>query len=108
MIYGIGEELNIFFKAIMAGCVAGLVYDLIRVMRRIKKGKFIRVGIEDLVFFTIFSVVTAIFLYYINGGIFRAFIIAGIIIGIILFDMGPGYIIISIIEKIIRKIRRKH
>ena len=105
---GIGEEVNIFFRAIMLGCAAGFCYDFLRILRRILKGKTIRVGIEDITFFIIFSLLMDVFLYYVNGGILRGYILVGIIMGVVLFEAGPGYLLIHFVEWILRKLHIKH
>lgn len=108
MYISIGEELNIFFRSVILGCAVGLTYDLLRIIRRVIKRNSILIGIEDLLFFVVFALLTDIFLYYVNGGILRAYIMVGIMAGICLYEAGPGYLIIHFVEWILRKIHIRH
>lgn len=83
-------EINTFCKAIMLGVMWGVIYDILRVFRRVKKCKVLRMGIEDTVYWFIMSVILVVFLYHNNGGIIRAYVIIGIAMGMFLYELSIG------------------
>lgn len=108
-------EINTFCKAIMLGVVWGVIYDLLRIFRRIKTCKTLRVGIEDTIYWCIMSIILIVFLYRNNGGTIRAYVIVGIAMGMFLYEISIGKFIVkylsiflrwlnNIFHKIIRKI----
>ena len=84
------EEVNVFAKAIMLGVICGVIYDLFRIGRRIYKKNIVFMGIQDIIYWCIVSVVMCIYLYKSNGGIIRGYIIFGIGMGMILYELSIG------------------
>ena len=62
------NEVDIFFRAIILGALFALIYDFIRIIRRIVFKSFIIMGLEDILYWLIMSVMTCVFLYKVNGG----------------------------------------
>jgi len=85
VILSINSELNVFLLVVCVGFFLGVIYDLIRIARRVYKHGSLAINIEDLIFwvFTIFILFE--FLRYNNSGEFRGFILIGCVIGSILY-----------------------
>ena len=81
------NEVDIFFRAIILGALFALIYDFIRIIRRIVFKSFIIMGLEDILYWLIMSVMTCVFLYKVNGGVIRLYIITGIAAGMILYEL---------------------
>lgn len=92
-------EINTFCKAIMLGVMWGVIYDILRVFRRVKKCKGLRMGIEDTAYWCIMSVILIMFLYHNNGGTIRAYVIAGIAIGMFLYELSIGRFVVKYLSE---------
>lgn len=99
--FGVSHSFSYFtfLKSIGIGYLIGAFYLLFKFIRilGIKQAPF--VFLQDLLFFTFSSVAVFLFVYEINAGIFRFYIICGIIIGFLLFYLVPGSLLNSISEK---------
>ena len=84
------NEVDIFFRAIILGVIFALIYDFIRIIRRIVFKSFIIMGLEDILYWLIMAVMTCVFLYKVNGGVIRSYIITGIAAGMILYELSIG------------------
>lgn len=72
----------------ISACVGGglfFLYDILRIFRRIKKHGVILVGIEDLLYWLICTVVVFLMIYQENDGMVRGFALGGILIGMLVY-----------------------
>ncbi len=53
----------------------------------------------DILYFVIVSLVMVVFIYYVNGGIVRWFIFAGLILGLVIYHFTLGKIVSSLLER---------
>lgn len=78
-------ELHIFLTAIYGGLIAGLIYDMYKVMRYLFKPRKLMTYIGDLLFWTI---MTSVFFYTLiknNWGEIRGYIVFGFLLGIFIY-----------------------
>lgn len=101
------NEVDVFFKAIMLGALFAFIYDIIRIMRRVVFKSFIIIGLEDIIYWLIIAVMTCMFLYKVNGGVIRSYIIAGVVIGMILYELSLGRFIVKYLSIAIRFVVEK-
>ena len=101
------NEVDIFFRAIILGALFALIYDFIRIIRRIVFKSFIIMGLEDILYWLIMSVMTCVFLYKVNGGVIRLYIITGIAAGMILYELSIGRFAVKYLTIVLRFILRK-
>ncbi|OGO86230.1 MAG: hypothetical protein A2Y22_07235 [Clostridiales bacterium GWD2_32_59] len=85
MILSINSELNVFLLVLCVGFFLGIIYDLIRIVRRVYKHNIFAINIEDSIFWIVTIFILFEFLKYKNSGEFRGFILIGCIIGVILY-----------------------
>lgn len=97
-------EVDVFIKVIALGAVCGLLYDILRIFRRIKARGYIATGIEDLLYWVVSAVIMFIFIYKENGGIIRAYIIVGMAAGMFLYEMVLGRYMVKYLTKLFKKI----
>lgn len=101
---GILEELQVVGVAFFYGSVITIVYDLIRIFRRvIAHGNFL-IGVEDFLFWIwtalwIFSV-----LYRENDGSFRMYTILAMVLGMLLYHRTISEPFVRISGKILKKV----
>ena len=98
------KEVNVFLHAIALGAGAGLVYDVLRVLRRVKTRGTLLTGIEDLLYWAAAAIVLFVFLYRENGGIIRAYVIVGMAAGMITYEIVLGRLIVKYLSIILKKV----
>ncbi|WP_244834287.1 spore cortex biosynthesis protein YabQ [Clostridium sp. BJN0001] len=101
-------QFNIIFFSIAAGFIAGLLFDLYRIIRGCCKFKAIII-IEDILFFILLSLILFTFLLYMDGVVLNIYVYLSIIISALFYlKFISKYVfkfyklILSIILKIIR------
>ncbi|MFP3155913.1 spore cortex biosynthesis protein YabQ [Lachnospiraceae bacterium ZAX-1] len=81
------KEADILQISLLMGVVLVLVYDLLRVVRRIiPHGKW-WIAVEDLLFWTGCAIAVFVMLFRENDGYLRGFSIGGIAIGMLLYSL---------------------
>lgn len=98
------EELYCFLHAVVTGVILAMVYDVLRIIRRVKVHGWIVVAIEDFIYWLgsalyIFSV-----LIKDNHGIIRWFFIIGIFMGMMVYNLTCSQYLVGVLSKIIGKI----
>ncbi len=81
----IGNEAVFFGVSILCGMGLVLLYDFLRIFRRIAVHGVIWIGIEDILYWFFCTIVVFLLLYQMNDGMIRAFAFLGIAIGAILY-----------------------
>lgn len=83
---GIYREANFFLISILSGCFMILVYDVLRVFRRLVKHGMIWIAFEDMLYWIGCALLVFAMLYQKNNGLIRWFAIGGIAIGMLLYN----------------------
>lgn len=97
-------EVDVFLKAIAFGAACGLLYDMLRIFRRVRTRGYVLTGIEDLLYWSVAAVIMFVFIYKQNGGTIRAYIIMGMVAGMFLYEMVLGRFIVKYLTLIFKKI----
>jgi len=102
------EQARVFLTLVLVGMGAGLVYDFIRVFRRLMRHSVFLVQAEDLIFWLIFTLGVMMVLLWESNGVLRVFSVAAPIIGMVLyfgvfsnFFMKPAVAVTLFIKRII-------
>lgn len=98
MSIGIQFELQFFGKALACGLFLALVYDGIRLFRRLIRHGKRTVAAEDLLYWLTCGILIFRMLYRENDGAVRGFAIAAVVLGMILYLQ---------FTKLLNKIRKK-
>lgn len=103
MSYGILQELQVVGTAFVCGAVITLVYDVLRIFRRVFSHGNFWIGAEDFFFwiwtsFWIFSV-----LYRENDGAFRLYTILAMVLGMIVYHGTVSELFVKILGNGLRK-----
>jgi spore cortex biosynthesis protein YabQ len=107
-------ELRFFFTSVIWGMVLLIIYDVLRILRRVIKHNAFVISIQDIIYWVVSSVLIFHMMYNQNNGIIRGFAILAMLLGMIIYhiifsdflvDGISGIInkVISTIYKIIRK-----
>ena len=102
------EEITKIAMAIVAGAVLCAIYDILGIFRRIFTHNTVAYSTEDLLYFICMSPVVFVFVLVVNDGIFRFYIVLGILLGIFLYHNTVSRLIINFwLKKIINNIKIK-
>lgn len=97
------KELEVFFYSWVMGVGAAVLYDGIRIIRRIISHGVIFIAIEDLIFWVFSSYALFIMLMQEYSGKIRWFTIVGVMIGVILYRLTISDFLVRIISMMINK-----
>ena len=89
-----GKELLLFMKSVWYGSFLLIVYDGLRILRRVFRHSNFAVSAEDLVFWTGSALFLFAKYFQDNSGILRGYLFAGVITGILAwhFSLSPYFI----------------
>lgn len=95
---GIVFELQFFFQAFLWGILMMILYDGLRLFRRLVSHSVLAVAIEDILYWIVCGLLIFRMLYLENSGAIRGFAILAVVLGMLLYLQ---------FEKFLRKIRKK-
>ena len=81
MMPGIGSEVSAFLQALLAGNLVCLIYEAIRVLRRIIRHHLFWISVEDLVFWLGTGFYLFWKLYQTSYGMIRWYFVLGVLLG---------------------------
>jgi spore cortex biosynthesis protein YabQ len=102
----ISVELQFFLISILWGSILLLVYDCLRILRRIVKHNGFFVALEDLIFWVVSSVFIFAMIYKENDGIIRGFSVMGMGIGMVLYHFILSELLVEAVTKLIHTLLR--
>ena len=106
----INLEVQFFLISILYGILLLVVYDCIRIFRRIVPHRGFFVAVEDIIFWLVASIVIFIMIYERNNGTIRGFAILGMLLGMVIYNqLLSKYVVkgITLIIKTILKVIKK-
>ena len=103
----IQNEMMLFGSAVLLGATLMLLYDVIRICRRILPRGIILVSIEDVIYWIVFGVAVFILLYRENDGAVRGFIVGGIAAGLFLYYQLLGRWLMKWMGILIRSLKKR-
>lgn len=104
------RELDFFAVSFLLGILLVLVYDCLRIFRRLVRHGTVWIALEDLCYWIMTAFAVFAMLYQKNDGLIRGFSIGGIVIGMLLYNQFISRytvrFIAGILKKVIRFIRK--
>ena len=91
----IGQEAMLFGISILVGAGLFLLYDVLRIFRRIVPHGNIWISVEDFIYWIICTGVVFVMLYWENDGMVRGFALMGLVFGMALYYLLLSRYIIS-------------
>lgn len=101
---GVNVEAHLFVYAALTGVFLIVVYDLLRIFRRVCPHGAFWIGIEDFFYWLFSAIVIFGVLLKENNGVFRWFFVVGMLLGMIIYYFCVGRYFVVIIAMIINKI----
>lgn len=101
------NEACIFFGTVLGGFVLGIICDVLGQTSGEKDGNIIFVGIKDIIFCIVMSLVCFIIIYTLNNGQIRWYEIFGIIAGFVLYSLTIKKFVlasINILKNVVKKL----
>ena len=103
----IQNEMMLFGSAVLLGAALMLLYDVIRICRRILPRGIILVSIEDVIYWIVFGIAVFILIYRENDGAVRGFIVGGIAVGLFLYYQLLGRWLMKWMGVLIRSLKKR-
>lgn len=79
-------EAELAVHSFLLGIILMVSYDLLRLFRLLIPHHVLAVGAEDFLYWLYCAVLTFLLLFYANSGELRGYVIAGVFLGMILYD----------------------
>lgn len=98
------KEADVLVISFLMGMTLLLVYDQIRIFRRLVPHGTIWVGIEDMLFWIASAVLLFAMLYKENSGYIRGFVIGGVVVGMLLYNLLLSRLVVKVSVFLLRKV----
>lgn len=98
------KEADVLFISLITGMMLLLVYDQIRIFRRLIPHGTLWVGIEDMLFWIASALVLFAMLYRENSGYIRGFAIGGVLLGMLIYNVLLSRLVVKASVFVLKKI----
>lgn len=99
----INLEVKLFLSSVGWGIVLLVLYDCIRILRRLIKHNKLSAALEDILYWIVSALLIFRMMYRINDGSIRGFAIVGMLIGMVLFHYSISDPLVYILSNGIHK-----
>ena len=100
----ISEQAILFLTCVKTGIIMGILYDFIRIFRKIIRHPNWLVQIEDFIYWITCGCFAFVMIYWRNFGQIRSFVFLGIVIGATLYFTTVSLLFMKIATKIINRV----
>ncbi len=97
-------EIYFLFHSFLMGVLITVLYDILRILRRIIPHNILAVSLEDFLYWIICSLVTFSMLVRENNGTLRWFAVAGAMAGMFLYKKTLGYLFVKYVSLLLHKL----
>ncbi|NCB92117.1 MAG: spore cortex biosynthesis protein YabQ [Clostridia bacterium] len=101
-----GKELLLFTKSLWYGSFLMIIYDGLRILRRVLPHTSVIVAIEDLLFWMISSLFLFSRFFWENEGALRAYLFVGTVLGMLAWHYSLSRIYVDVCSGIMNKIKK--
>ncbi len=98
------NESILWLYCFFAGFAITMVYDLLRIVRRVIVHSYVVVAMEDILFWIFVSVSLFLLLYHMNNGTVRWFAVFGLFVGMLLYKKFFGDFLVIFMSTILGRI----
>lgn len=100
----IGQQAALFCTSIFVGAGLFLLYDVLRIFRRVIQHGNIWIGVEDFFYWIVCTAVVFVMLYQENDGMVRGFALLGLVFGMAVYFLFLSRFIVRANVFILKKI----
>ena len=104
---GLLREIQLTGVSLLTGAWLMMCYDILRVFRILVRHGNLWVGAEDFLYWIYAGVTAFLLLYRENDGKLRAYVIAGIFVGMVIYDRFFSRIYLKLLKKAVEWIKMK-
>lgn len=97
------EETLFLYHAVLLGVFVAVIYDVIRIFRRVIKHNRFFISLEDILYWIFCAWEVFYLLYKESSGVLRWFAILGIALGMFLYLISVSRFVVHFVSKIINK-----
>ena len=97
------EETLFLYHAVLLGVFVAVIYDIIRIFRRVVKHNRFFISLEDILYWVFCAWEVFYLLYKESSGVLRWFAILGIALGMFLYLISVSRFVVYFISKMINK-----
>lgn len=98
------KELQFFGLAVLRGILLLVIYDLIRIFRRIVPHGVLAVSVEDILYWVSTAVLIFQLLYQENDGALRGYALFAVVVGMLFYHQTVSNWLVSHISGILRRV----
>lgn len=100
-------EFPALCAALYGGLLMGALYDALRPLRLLFKGRFWN-GLLDAIYYALIFCLAALTLLYVNGGVPRAYLLLGMCLGAYFYARLVSRFILAVAEKIKKTVAKRY
>lgn len=100
----IGQEALFLGVSILLGAGLFVVYDILRIFRRLVPHGNIWIGVEDFLYWITCTMAVFVMLYQENDGMVRGFALGGVVLGMLLYYMLLSRYVIKLNVLVLQKV----
>lgn len=101
----ISMEVRFFLVSVVWGMILLIMYDCLRIFRKVVNHGAVWMSIEDIFYWTISAVLIFRMMYELNNGIIRGFSLIGILLGMVIYKYSISEYIVRGISFLIIKVK---
>lgn len=106
MSHVIRQETAVFLLSVAHGALLTLVYDFFRALRRVFLHSAAAVAAEDFFFWLAAAFLTFCLAFLKTDGVIRGYVAVGIVLGAVVYHVGPGKIVLRGLCFLFRAVKR--
>lgn len=97
-------EMDFLFHSFLLGILITVLYDILRILRRIVPHNVLAVSVEDFLYWVACSLFIFLELIRENNGTLRWFAVAGAMAGMLLYKITLGFLFVKYVSLLLQKI----
>lgn len=97
-------ELYFLLHSFLMGIVITVLYDLLRILRRVIPHNILAISIEDLFYWITCALLIFAMLIRENNGVLRWFAVAGAMVGMVLYKITLGFLFVKYVSFVLQRL----
>ncbi|WP_162840357.1 spore cortex biosynthesis protein YabQ [Acetanaerobacterium elongatum] len=110
----VSHQTVLFLQACLLGFLLGIFYEIFRILRLLIQTGPVAIFVQDILYWSVSALISFLFILAVNSGQLRIFLLLGIVIGMVVYFLTLGVLvmkaskaIIAFIHRVMRFIYRK-
>ena len=99
-------ELRFFLMSVLCGVILLVIYDCLRIFRKVIEHDSVWISIEDILYWVFSAVLIFRMMYEMNNGIIRGFSMAGVLLGMIIYKYSISEYVVKGISFVLIQVKK--